>query len=248
MWLHSLQVTCRLRCHRCSSTESRSDTWHSMSSYWVTVMSLSLSYASDWAGLGKVWTVLRCLMRREVFHHLTRLTWLQRNVLTSLRVKYQEVLIVIGWDASDYIWLLTVEILSKVKTIHQTICWQLESLTSFQFQTRRSDKGSLLHDVENTSEEAIRGYSLPPKEGHVTVGESSGCEETGDEPCRDQPRASAAVQQNEHSANNDTPFQEGRWNQGLCLMYFHPLRYPLLRHPRYFRALLVSNCIGTASQ
>lgn len=117
---------CRLRCHRCLSTESRSDTWHSMSSYWVTVTSSSLSYASDWAGPGSVcWTILRCLMWREVFHHLTRLTWLQRSVQKSSRVKYQELLMVIGWDASDYIWLLKVVIMSKVKTIHQTIFWHL---------------------------------------------------------------------------------------------------------------------------
>ena len=46
-------------------------------------------------------------------------------------------------------------------------------------------------------------------EGHVTVGESSGCEETSDEPCRDHPRASADGQENEHSTNKDTPSQEG---------------------------------------
>ena len=121
---------CHLRCHRCLSTESRSDTWHLMSSYWVTVMSSSLSYAVDWAGLGKVWTILRCLMWREVFHRLTRLTWLQRNVQKSLRLKYQELVKVMGWDASDCISLLTVVTMSKVKTIHQTICWHLKNLTT----------------------------------------------------------------------------------------------------------------------
>ena len=94
LWLHSLQVMCPLRCRRCLSTESRSDTWHSMLSYWVTVMSSSLSYASDWVGPGTVWTILRYLVWREVFHHL-------RNVQKSLRVKYQELLMVFRWDASE---------------------------------------------------------------------------------------------------------------------------------------------------
>lgn len=43
----------------------------------------------------------------------------------------------------------------------------------------------------------------------MTVGESSGCEETSDEPCRDQPRASAVGQENEYSTNNDTSCEEG---------------------------------------
>ena len=84
--------------------------------------------------------------------------------------------------------------------------------TSFQFQTQQkeqSDEGRVLCDIETTSEDASQGYPLPPKEGHVTVGESSGCQETSDEPCRDHPRASAAGQENEHSTNKGTTCQEG---------------------------------------
>ena len=128
------------------------------------------------------------------------------------------------------VWLLTVVIISKLKNVHQTIYWHLLSLTtdhylktSFQFQTQQnvqSDERSVLHDIENTSEDASQGYPLPHREGHVTVGESSGCEETSDEPCRDQPRASAVGQENEHVTNNDTSFQEGGWKQDLYLLYF----------------------------
>lgn len=103
------------------------------------------------------------------------------------------------------IWLLTVVIISKVKTIHQTIFLN----TFFQFQTQQSassDERSVLHEIENTSEDASEGYALPRKEGRVTVGESSGFDETSDEPDRDQPRAG---QENEHYTSKDTSCQEG---------------------------------------
>jgi len=99
------------------------------------------------------------------------------------------------------IWLLTVVIISKVKTIHQTIVLN----TFFQFQTQQSsssEERSVLLEIENTSEDD----ALPRKEGRVTVGESSGFEETSDEPDRDQPRAG---QENEHSTSKDTSCQEG---------------------------------------
>ena len=81
--------------------------------------------------------------------------------------------------------------------------------TSFQFKTQQSassDERSVLHGIENASEDVSQGYALPRKEGHVTVGESSGFEETSDEPERDQPRAG---QENEHSTSKDTSCQEG---------------------------------------
>ena len=43
----------------------------------------------------------------------------------------------------------------------------------------------------------------------MTVGESSGCCDTGDEPNREQPRASAIGEENKHSTNNDTSCEEG---------------------------------------
>lgn len=81
--------------------------------------------------------------------------------------------------------------------------------TCFQFQTQQitsSDERSVLHEIENTSEDASGGYALPRKEGRVTVGESSGFAETSDEPGRDQPRAG---QENEHSTSKDTSCQKG---------------------------------------
>lgn len=45
-------------------------------------------------------------------------------------------------------------------------------------------------------------------DSHVTVGESSGCCDTGDEPNREQPRASAIGEENKHSTNNDTSCEE----------------------------------------
>ena len=43
----------------------------------------------------------------------------------------------------------------------------------------------------------------------MTVGECSGCEETSDELCRDQPRASAGEEEIESYTNNDTSREEG---------------------------------------
>ena len=43
----------------------------------------------------------------------------------------------------------------------------------------------------------------------MTVGESSGCGDTSDESCRNQPRASGSEEDNEHSTNRDTSFDEG---------------------------------------
>lgn len=81
--------------------------------------------------------------------------------------------------------------------------------TCFQFQTQQSassDERSVLHEIENTSEDASGGYALSRKEGRVTVGESSGFAETSDEPGRDQPRAG---QENEHSTSKDSSCQKG---------------------------------------
>ena len=46
-------------------------------------------------------------------------------------------------------------------------------------------------------------------DNHVTVGESSGYEETRDDSYRDQPRASASDHRNECAFNNSTPHEEG---------------------------------------
>lgn len=46
-------------------------------------------------------------------------------------------------------------------------------------------------------------------DGHVTVGESSGCSDTGDELNREHPRASATGEENKHSTNNGTICEEG---------------------------------------
>lgn len=81
--------------------------------------------------------------------------------------------------------------------------------TCFQFQSQQiasSDERSVLHEIENTSEDASGGYALSRKEGRVTVGESSGFAETSDEPGRDQPRAG---QENEHSTSKDSSCQKG---------------------------------------
>ena len=46
-------------------------------------------------------------------------------------------------------------------------------------------------------------------DGHVTVGESSGCSDTGNELNREHPRASASGEENKHPTNNDTICEEG---------------------------------------
>ena len=46
-------------------------------------------------------------------------------------------------------------------------------------------------------------------DNHVTVGESSGYEETRDDSYRDQPRASASDHGNECAFDNSTPHEEG---------------------------------------
>lgn len=86
-----------------------------------------------------------------------------------------------------------------IENLHQS------SNIFFHFQTPQSttnDENSALHDVKQVN-------PLCPKEGHVTVGESSGCEETSDKSCRDQPRASASGQENEYSTNKDTSYEGG---------------------------------------
>ena len=53
------------------------------------------------------------------------------------------------------------------------------------------------------------GVTPNTTDNHVTVGESSGYEETRDDSFRDQPRASASNHGNECSFDNSTPHEEG---------------------------------------
>ncbi|KAL9984453.1 hypothetical protein ACROYT_G006746 [Oculina patagonica] len=85
-------------------------------------------------------------------------------------------------------------------------------------QSTPNNESTALQDIKRMSEDASRVSPLCPKEGHVTVGESSVCAETSDEPCRDQPRASGSGQENEY---NDTSCQE----DSPRFLFMPPSRY-----------------------
>ena len=74
-------------------------------------------------------------------------------------------------------------------------------------------------DTKPPSEHVIPANQLSTLDGHVTVGESTGCEETSDDSYRDQPRAYAGDQVNECSTENETVHEEGR-SFCLCILYF----------------------------
>ena len=64
----------------------------------------------------------------------------------------------------------------------------------------------------------------------MTVGESSGCEETSDDSFRDQPRASFGGEVNECSTENEAASGQGRkrFTNFLCIYSFYPLKTSVL--------------------
>ena len=97
----------------------------------------------------------------------------------------------------------------------------MKAETPFLFQMPQSalSKENVAQgDTKPPSEDVITANQLSTVEGHMTVGESSGCEETSDDSYRDQPRACAGDQVNECSTENETVHEEGR---SFCLSFLY---------------------------
>lgn len=78
----------------------------------------------------------------------------------------------------------------------------------FHFKTTASETNNEKSPSSNVKQ---RSEDVTPNtmDNHVTVGESSGYEDTRDDSYRDQPRASASDHRNECSFDNSTPREEG---------------------------------------
>lgn len=94
----------------------------------------------------------------------------------------------------------------------------MKGCLSFQLsQTALNKEDSAPSDTEQPHEPTIPANQMSSSKDHVTVGESSGCQETGDDSFRDQPRASACDQVNENCTEKETAHEEGKKSQTMYL-------------------------------
>ena len=94
----------------------------------------------------------------------------------------------------------------------------MKGCLSFQLsETALNKEDSAPSDIEQPHEPTIPANQMSTTKDHVTVGESSGCQETSDDSFRDQPRASACDQVNENSTEEETAHEEGKKCQIMSL-------------------------------
>ena len=109
----------------------------------------------------------------------------------------------------------------------------MKGCLSFQLsQTALNKEDSAPSDIEQPHEPTIPANQLNTAKDHVTVGESSGCQETSYDSFRDQPRASACDQVNENCTEKETAHEEGKKKVKPCtflylFLYFLPFFFSI---------------------